>query len=335
MRDPILSLILLALTGGSALFGTQLPAAQDGQSTGEGIVERLSKIPMDAARHKEVEQAIELKQYKRAEQILVEEAGHDPQSARSAQLLVVAGGIFFLDGEFLNSAIAWKKSEAIAPLDDASRFTLAMAYIELRHPNWARQELDRLSAKQPKNPLYLYWLARLDYDAQNYTGAIDRLKTVIQIDPRMMRAYESLGLCYEYLGDSAKAIENYDVAVDLNRRAPVRSPWPNLNLAVSLIAVNRLPDAEESLREAISYDPRLPQAQYQLGRVLEMRGDDIGAVAALKQAASLDSNYAAPHYLLGRIYERLGESGLARSEVARFQQLKNPAGNQTTPSPQK
>lgn len=58
--------------------------------------------------------------------LLVEEVDADPKSNRAARLLVLAGGVFFLDGQYLNAAIAWKKAEAIAPLDDRSRFTLAI-----------------------------------------------------------------------------------------------------------------------------------------------------------------------------------------------------------------
>ena len=40
-------------------------------------------------------------------------------------------GIFFLDNDFLNAAIAYKKAEKIAPLEESHRFTLSMAYLKL------------------------------------------------------------------------------------------------------------------------------------------------------------------------------------------------------------
>ena len=46
---------------------------------------------------------------------------------------------------------------------------------------------------------------------------------------------------------------------------------------------NQLAEAEQSLREAIRYDSQLPQAYYQLGRVLESANRDPEAVEALKQ----------------------------------------------------
>jgi tetratricopeptide (TPR) repeat protein len=286
----------------------------------------LSRLQLSDVRRLELEDAFRRKDHKLAETLLVEEAGRDPNSPRAAKLLVMAAGMFFLDGQYLNSAIAWKKAEAIAPLDDRSRFTLAMTYVKLDRRDWARLELEKLAVAHPQDPLYLYWLARLDYDAQNYTAAIIRLQKVVALDPNMMRAYDSLGLCYDYLGLSSEAIHQYDRAVELNRLQSKPSPWPHLNLAVSLVSVNKLADAESHLREALQYDPRLPQVHYQLGRVLEMQGSYQAAVQSLNQAVALEPAYPEPHYLLGRIYHRLGDDRLSKLEVSQFQLLKKASG---------
>ncbi|PYT68558.1 MAG: hypothetical protein DMG42_24145, partial [Acidobacteria bacterium] len=218
--------------------------------------------------------------------------------------------------------------EAIAPLDDRSRFTLAMACIRLNRRDWARPELEKLAAAQPQNPLFLYWLARLDYDERNYGSAVARLQKVIALDPKMVRAYDTLGLCFDYLGKFDEAVKNYNRAIELNRLQPKPSPWPQVDLAISLIALNQLPEAEKNLREAIGYDSQLPQAHYQLGRVLEMQGAYQSAADSLKTAIALAPEYPEPHYLLGRIYHRLGNEPLSKAEIARFQQLKKASEEQ-------
>ena len=152
-----------------------------------------------------------------------------------------------------------------------------------------------------------------------------QLERVIELDPKMMRAYDTLGLCYDYLGKFDQAIKNYNRAVELNRVQAKPSPWPHVDRAISLVAVNQLGEAEKNLREALRYDGELPQAHYQLGRVLEMEGDHQAAVQSLKQAATLNSSYPEPHYLLGRIYQRMGKSQLAKAEIERFQQLEKPS----------
>jgi tetratricopeptide (TPR) repeat protein len=321
---------LLSACLASPLVAQSPPARQEDHPSEQSVGD-LSALQLDPSRRAELEDAIKQRDYRRAEKILVEESEREPKSPRSAKLLTMAGGVFFLDGRYLDSVIAWKRAEAITPLDDRSRFTLAMAYVRLNRRDWARTELEKLTGSQPQNPLYLYWLARLDYDAQSYTTAVARLQKVIALDPKMMRAYDSLGLCYDYLGQSAEAIKSYNRAVELNRLQTKPSPWPLVDLAVTLIAVNQLAGAEKSLREALGYDSELPQAHYQLGRVLEMRGDYQAAVEALRQAATLDPAYPDPHLLLGRIYHRLGEGQLGETEVEQYQHLKKAAETQATP----
>jgi tetratricopeptide (TPR) repeat protein len=266
-----------------------------------------------------VEQAIRTRDYLKAEQILVHEIDRNP---RSPNLLTLAAGVFFLDGKYLNAATALKKAEAVAPLDDQSRFTLAMAYVAMDRRDWARPELEKLAQKNADNPLYLYWMARLDYDAQQYPAAIQKLERVIAIDPHYMKAYDNLGLCYEAAGRLDDAVATYQRAVDLNRQGGPVSPWPPLNLATLLVKLEQFDDAEKYLRDSLLADPKFAQAHYVFGMLLEKRGRDEEAIRELELAAALDTAYAQPHYALGRIYRRAGNAAKAGAELDQFEKLK-------------
>jgi tetratricopeptide (TPR) repeat protein len=303
-----------------ALF-TSLLAAQ--QPLPDARAERpdlsTAGTPLAPVVRAQVEQAIRARDYLKAEQILVHEIDRNP---RSPKLLTLAASVFFLDGKYLNTAIAIKKAEAVAPLDDQSRFTLAMSYVVMDHRDWARPELVKLIQKNVENPLYLYWLARLDYDAQQYRAAIEKLERVIAIDPRYMKAYDNLGLCYEAAGRLDDAVKSYQRAVDLNRQAKPSSPWPPLNLSTLLVKLEQLDDAEEYLRDSLEADPKFPQAHYAFGMLLERRGQDQAAIRELEQAAALDASYAQPHYALGRIFRRAGNKAKADAELNQFEELK-------------
>ncbi len=88
------------------------------------------------------------------------------------------------------------------------------------------------------------------------------------------------------------------------------------------MAVNKLTDAENHLREALRYDAKLPQAHYQLGQALEKQSRYAEAIQHLNQAATLDSTYPEPHYTLGRIYQRTGDRERATKSIERFRQLR-------------
>ncbi len=281
-----------------------------------------NRLGLDTASNAELQHALQAHDLKRAEQLLIETINRDPHSLHARERLILAGHVFFLDGKYLNAAIAWSKADLIAPLDDSSRFTLAMADVKLHRPDWARTQLAKLALENPKVALYQYWLGRLDYDAQQYPSAIERLQRVIQLDPEMARAYDSLGLCYDYLGKTDRAIANYEKAVAFNRKQPHPSAWPNLDFAIALMRANQLGKAEAQLREALIYDSNLPQANYRLGLVLAEQGRLPEAIHALQRAVASDPAYAEPHYLLARFYNRLGRRDMARKEANIFQSLR-------------
>jgi tetratricopeptide (TPR) repeat protein len=76
----------------------------------------------------------------------------------------------------------------LQPLEERDRFTLAMAYISLERPAWARPELEKLAEVSPRNPLYPYWQGRLEYDGQNVPAAVAKFEKVIAVDPEFMKA---------------------------------------------------------------------------------------------------------------------------------------------------
>ena len=177
--------------------------------------------------------------------------------------------VFFLDGKYLNCAVAMKKAEALAPLADRDRFTLALSYIILNRRNWARPELERLAASDAANALYPYWLGRIDYDAMQFKAAAAHFEKALELSPTFMKAYDNLGLSYEGLGQYDDAIHVYQLAILMHRSAHLPSPWPPLNLGTLLVKLGKLGEAETYLQESLKCDPRFPKAHYQMALLLE------------------------------------------------------------------
>jgi tetratricopeptide (TPR) repeat protein len=277
-------------------------------------------IPVPAARRGEIEAAIKIRDWNRAERLLAAEIDRQP---RSRELLALIARIFFLDGKPLNSAVALKKADAIAPLDRELRFTLALAYIRVGRGEWARPELERLVASHPREAAYPYWIGRLDYDAGKYVDAIARFNEALTRDPQFARAHDNLGLCYEALDEPDNAVAHYREAIRLNRMAPVKSPWPPTNLGILMRQRGELEEAGSLFREALQYDGNFANAHYQLGVLLEQQGLMDEAAAALARAAAIDPTYAEPHYALARVYRRQGQPARADAALATFFRLRD------------
>jgi tetratricopeptide (TPR) repeat protein len=269
-----------------------------------------------------LQKALSSQEYITAEKLLLSEIDRDPHSPRAARLLAFAGTVYFRNQDYINAAIAWKKSEAIAPLDPPVRFLLAMDYIRMGHPDWARPLLDSLAAQDEKVALYPYWLGRLDYDGHLYNDAIRHFQHAIELEPNMARAYDNLGLCYYYQNQNDQALASYEKAIELGRASDHPSPWPYLNLAITQQFLNRNDDAEKNLREAIRLDPGFAKAHFQLGTVLEDLQRLEAALAELREAARLDPAYPEPHMAMARVLRKLGQEAAAREEAGIYVRLR-------------
>ena len=283
----------------------------------------LPRVAAPARHGSELDRALAAKDYGRAARLLAADIQRKPESR---DLLLQIAGIFLLDRKPLNAAIALKKAEALAALDNRTRLQLALAYIALRRRDWARPELERLAASEPGEVTYAYWLARLDYDDGKYENARRGLLQVVEKAPSFVRAHDNLGLCYEAMHLQDDAVVHYREALRLTRAEKTPSGWPGLNLGILLRSRGEHEEAEYLFRESIRYDARLAPAHYQLGALLEEQGRVDEAVKELTLSAGYDADYPDPHYALARIYRRLGHSGRAEAALQRFKELQDAQG---------
>src|SRR5437879_827417 len=279
----------------------------------------LQTLPLDTVRRSTLQEAIAKHHYAAAENLLAEEATKNP---KSQPLLLVLANILFLDGNQLNSALVLKKAELLGPLDERSRFLLALSYIAISRKNLAIPELEKLAQSNPSNAVYPYWLSRLAYRKTDLQQAVRYAEKAVRLDPAFMKAYDQLGLCYTGLNQIEEAILAYKEAIRLNQQQGLHWPWPSMNLGTLLLRLNRLDAAEAHLRDSISIDPRFPVAHLPLGHMLEKKERYEEAIAELEQAARLDPTYPEPHYVLGRIYRKRRDLKTAETELSIFQDLR-------------
>lgn len=301
----------LALSA-STVAGANPPQSGDKPAPAFAGVQSLSLPPAQAAA---LSRALAQRNYISAEKILLPQIHLQDKSKSTARLLSFMGAIYYLDHDYLHAAVAWKKSEAIEPLEASVQFSLAMSYIELGRRDWARGVLERLCAGDPKNALYPFWLGRLDYDTHAYSEGVVHFQQAIALDATMARAYDNLGLCYFHENQNDLAIRSFRQAIDLESHDVHPSAWPYFNLGVTEQFLNRNTEAETDLRRATQLDSQFAQAYYELGNVLERQQRLAEAKVAWLQAAQADADYAEPHLALARFYRKQGDHSSADEQL--------------------
>jgi tetratricopeptide (TPR) repeat protein len=300
-----------------------LAALLGGQT--EGLQERVRRAPLSPDQIRQVMATLEAKDYFRMEALLRAAAHGD--AAHASQLYALLGAVEFTGGRMAPAAQAFRDADSRAALDERDRFTLAMSLVNLGDAAGARAELSLLNHFKPEQPLYLYWLARLDYDQRRYEDSVAKLRRVLELDSQSARAEDNLGLALDMLGRSEEAQIEFEKAVALNRKLPQPSPWPPHNLGVLLLRLEKLRESETALRESLRYDRGLAQSHYHLGRVLEKQGRDADAIEEYRTAISNDRLATEASYSLGQLYRRLNRASEADAAFAEYRKRKDAAEN--------
>jgi tetratricopeptide (TPR) repeat protein len=295
--------------------------------TSAGLQERIRKAPLTPAQQNALTAAWSQKEFERMEGVLIGAAQTAQPKDRAAELCALLGALEFLNGRLKQAVQGFRQADALSPLDDNDRFTLAMALIDLGDDKTARIELTRLSESHPNQPLYIYWLGRLDYNQRLFDEALEKFKRVVGLDPAAARGYDNLGLTYDMLGRTEEALAAFAKATDLNRKLPKPSPWPPDNMGYFQFRQQQYDAAEANLREALKYDPKFGLAHYHLGRVLEIKNRNDEAIEEYKAAAALDLKLAEPLYSLGVLYRRRGQDAESANALAEYRKRKAPSGD--------
>jgi tetratricopeptide (TPR) repeat protein len=280
----------------------------------------LQTLPIDEAKRSLLEAAVRNHDYVRAERLLETEA---IRNSKSQALLVSLANVLFLDGKQLNTVVVLKKAELLGPLDERSRFLLALSYISIGRKNLAIPVLEQLALSNPGRAVYPYWLSRLMYRKMDFERALSYARNAVRIDPAFAKAYDQLGLCYAGLGRIGDAIAAYRSAIRLNDQQSLHSPWPSMNLGTLYLRMERLSEAEDMLRKSKAVEPSFPVAHFRLGQVLEKEGRINEAIQELTEASRLDPTYPEPHYALARILRRQNNTKSADEQLALFKNLRD------------
>ena len=161
----------------------------------------------------------------------------------------------------------------------------ALGHVNERQPSPALGALKEAVSLDPTVANYRDTLGLVYLELGRPDMAIEELRKAVELDPKLADAHFHLGTAYAEAGRWEEAVASYRRALAQPTLAIHDVVHQNLGLA--LYHLKQYPEAESSLRFALSLDPKMQAAYYNLGLVLvaENRRDE--ARAAFRRARQL------------------------------------------------
>jgi eukaryotic-like serine/threonine-protein kinase len=151
-----------------------------------------------------------------------------------------------------------------------------------------------------------------DYD---WAGAEQELKRAIELNPNSGEAYDFYGLMLA-------ALERYDEAIEMQRRAHEVDPlFHRMDIATTLLRAGRYDEALRAVNWVLEVEPHFALAHATLGWVYLLNGRPEEGIAALERALSLSPESTMYLAQLGQAFALAGRSEQAREVLRRLDEL--------------
>ena len=191
--------------------------------------------------------------------------------------------------------------------------------------------------------LLLFYSGRTIVRNSDWKNDLALWTRTVETNPKNSRAHDNLGFTYERLGQNAKALEEFNIAVKLQPRdyralanlgvALAKFGFYNesilaLKKSIEIMEYHKTYDklglvyveigkadlAIEQFKKAIEINPRYAKAHNDLATVYGRIGEFDLALQEFNEAISIDKDYADAHYNLGILLEFLGKKEEAIKE---------------------
>lgn len=240
-----------------------------------------------------------------------------PDAEQSAQAQELLGEIAEKQGDFQQAASHFSRAVELDP-SETNAWTLGVEL--LRHWSFdpAVREFEAAAQKFPLSTRMKLGLGAAYFGDAKYAEAIPVFAELLKSDENNSLYAEMLGMACTAVTESAK--EQCSPLLSYARRHPHDAKIATY-AASMLLTQNadgeRATTARELLNQALSANPRLPDAQYQMGVLKQSEGNWPGSIDNLQAAIAGKPDLAQAHYRLALAYWRTGrkEDGQAEMEL--------------------
>jgi tetratricopeptide (TPR) repeat protein len=177
-----------------------------------------------------------------------------------------------------------------------------------------------------------YLLGRTRYSESEFEQAIAAFERALTLRPRYIEAENNIGLCWQELGNRAKAKDAFQAAIQWQGDTP-SDAQPFLNLGALLSDSGDYAQALQYLSRAESLAPGNPSVHEQLAKSYARLNKLSQAESELKTAVALAPSVSPLHFQLAQIYRKEGKLDRADEEFAICKRLSAAQSSEKTPNP--
>ncbi|MBI3684156.1 MAG: tetratricopeptide repeat protein [Acidobacteria bacterium] len=203
--------------------------------------------------------------------------------------------------------------EAILKQPDVESNYSDLGNLLLRTQNFPQAAivLEAAKGRFPKSAQVMLSLGVAYYGQRKFPEAVGAFLEAGKLEPDTEQPVAFLSRLSEHWNERKGEVE------ELFRGYAKRNPSSSLGQ----YALGKVKADAASLRRATQLNPRMGEAHFELGNVLEGQRDYAGAIESFRKAAQLAPKNPEPHYRLTRLYARTGERVKAEQERALHERL--------------
>ena len=208
---------------------------------------------------------------------------------------------------------------------DNNPFTLGLHYMEMEQYDKALRAFEEIRRQEPSSGIYCY--IGMVYQEQNrLSDAVEAYKNAItfQAPPQIhSSAHLHLGIVYKAQGKIQLSQPHLQQALSLNPKIPEAY----IHLGEVYLLQRKFDKAEKAYHKSIQLNPNFTESYYGLGRVNEMRREFTSAVGFYLKAIKQNPYDPQPHYRLAMTYRNLQKSEEVQAALSKFELMKQYSDN--------
>jgi tetratricopeptide (TPR) repeat protein len=194
---------------------------------------------------------------------------------------------------------------------------VALDYILLKDNRDADHWLTRSLQADPRDAQAWYYLGRTKYSSGQFREAIEAFEQCLKLEPRNIEAENNVGLSFEALDRPGEAIQAFETAIAWQADSPAKDPEPFIELAHLYLNENQPEKAVPYLSESIAIHPNVSKAHEELGKAYSLLQRLPEAQAELEKAVELSPQAPNLHCMLAGVYRKRGLADKAKAEYDR------------------